>query len=68
MASLVSTKYRALLAASTVVGQGKNLFQAEIDTPCESIDFLNFNAYYAQEIFKEQPSPGNVPCLRLVSK
>lgn len=64
MASLLSTKYRPILAASTMVGQGKNLFQAEIDTPCEAIDFLNFNAHYAEEIYKEQPAPG-MPTLRI---
>lgn len=60
MASLLSTKYRALLAASTLLGQGKNLFQAEIDTPCEAIDFLTYNAYYAQEIYNEQPASEHI--------
>lgn len=56
MASLLATKYRPLLAASTTLGQGKNLFQTEIDTPCEAIDFLNFNAHYAEQIYNEQPA------------
>lgn len=58
MASLLATKYRPLLAASTTLGQGKNLFQTEIDTPCEAIDFLNFNVHYAEQIYNEQPSSG----------
>jgi len=58
MAALLSTKYRPLLAAATMLGQGKNVFQTEIDTPCEAIDFLNYNVHYAEQIYHEQPSPG----------
>jgi 1-pyrroline-5-carboxylate dehydrogenase len=56
MGALVSTKYRPLLNAATVLGQGKNFFQAEIDSACELIDFLNFNAFFAQEIYEDQPN------------
>jgi 1-pyrroline-5-carboxylate dehydrogenase len=38
-----------------MLGQGKNAYQAEIDAACETIDFLNFNAYFITEIYKEQP-------------
>jgi 1-pyrroline-5-carboxylate dehydrogenase len=57
---LIATKYRALMNASTMLGQGKNPFQAEIDSACETIDFLRFNAHYAAKIYAEQPisSPG----------
>jgi 1-pyrroline-5-carboxylate dehydrogenase len=55
IAELISKKYRALINASTMLGQGKNAYQAEIDAACETIDFLNFNAYFISEIYKEQP-------------
>ena len=38
-----------------MLGQGKTVFQAEIDSACELIDFLRFNAQYAQELYSEQP-------------
>ena len=55
-AELFSTKYRHLLSASVMLGQSKNAFQAEIDSPCELIDFLRFNAHYASKIYSDQPS------------
>lgn len=54
-AELISKKYRPLVNAATMLGQGKNAYQAEIDAACETIDFLNFNAYFISEIYKEQP-------------
>lgn len=52
---LISTKYRYQLAASVMLGQSKNPMQAEIDAPCELIDFLRFGAYYAGQIYADQP-------------
>lgn len=58
-AELIGGKYRDKVLASTILGQGKNIYQAEIDAICESIDFLNFNVQFHQELMKEQPiSPG----------
>ncbi len=54
-AQLISTKYRMTLNAATMLGQSKNAYQAEIDSACELIDFLRFNAYFLSEIYKEQP-------------
>lgn len=54
-AELISTKYRALINAATMLGQGKTVFQAEIDAACELSDFLRFNVHFAQEIYKGQP-------------
>ena len=54
-ADLIAGKYRAKLNAATMLAQGKNCFQAEIDASCELIDFLRFNAYFAQEIQAVQP-------------
>ena len=55
IAELISKKYRALINAATMLGQSKNAFQAEIDSACEVIDFLRFNAYFVSEIYNSQP-------------
>lgn len=59
-ADLIATKYRPYMNATTMLGQSKNAFQAEIDSACEIIDFLRFNVHYLSEIYKQQPisSPG----------
>ncbi|NWJ50805.1 MAG: L-glutamate gamma-semialdehyde dehydrogenase [Bacteroidetes bacterium] len=58
-AELLSTKYRNLLNAATMLGQSKNIMQAEIDSACESIDFLRFNTYYASKVYSSQPLSAN---------
>jgi 1-pyrroline-5-carboxylate dehydrogenase len=55
-ADLLATSWRATLNAATMLGQAKTAFQAEIDAACELIDFLRFNAGYADEICHEQPA------------
>ena len=54
-AELLATKWRYVLNAATMLGQGKSPMQAEIDCPCEAIDFLRFNTYFASKIYSEQP-------------
>ncbi len=54
-AELISKKYRYVINAATMLGQGKNVSQAEIDSACEVIDYLRFNAYFASLIYHEQP-------------
>jgi len=54
-AELISKKYRYLLNAATMLGQGKNVYQAEIDSACEVIDYLRFNSYFASLIYSDQP-------------
>jgi len=54
-AELISKKYRNLILASTMLGQSKNVFQAEIDAACELVDFLRYNVYFASYIYLEQP-------------
>ena len=54
-ADLLAGPYRAKLNAATMLAQSKNCYQAEIDAACELIDFLRFNAAYAQEIYAQQP-------------
>ena len=55
IAELIAGKYRYLLNASLMLGQSKNPMQAEIDAPCELIDFLRFSAFYAGEVYAGQP-------------
>lgn len=54
-ADLISGKYRYELNAATMLGQGKNATQAEIDAAAETVDFLRFNVQYAQEMYAHQP-------------
>ncbi|MDP3453086.1 MAG: L-glutamate gamma-semialdehyde dehydrogenase [Bacteroidales bacterium] len=55
VAELLTTKYRAILNAATMLGQSKNIYQSEIDAVCEAADFLRFNVFFASEIYKNQP-------------
>ena len=59
-AELLATTWRPTINAATMLGQSKTAFQAEIDAASEMIDFWRFNAYFAQELYHEQPvsSPG----------
>lgn len=54
-AELISKKYRFRINAASMLGQGKNVFQAEIDAACEVIDYLRFNIFFASLIYQEQP-------------
>jgi 1-pyrroline-5-carboxylate dehydrogenase len=54
-ADLLSHKYRYQVLAATMLGQGKTVWQAEIDAAAETIDFFRFNAKYAEEIYQQQP-------------
>jgi 1-pyrroline-5-carboxylate dehydrogenase len=64
-AELISKKYRYVLNAATMLGQGKNVMQAEIDSACEIIDYLRFNNYFASMIYMEQPASENGTINRL---
>ena len=59
-ADLLAGKYRPYMNGTTMLGQSKNAYQAEIDSACELIDFLRFNVHFLSEIYKQQPisSPG----------
>ncbi|MEP1097699.1 MAG: L-glutamate gamma-semialdehyde dehydrogenase [Cyclobacteriaceae bacterium] len=54
-ADLLAGPYRSKINAATMLGQGKNVFQAEIDAACEFIDFLRFNVSFMQEVYMQQP-------------
>jgi 1-pyrroline-5-carboxylate dehydrogenase len=64
-AELISRKYRFVINAATMLGQGKNAMQAEIDSACEVIDYLRFNNYFASLIYMEQPASENGTINRL---
>ena len=55
MASLISTKYRYILNAATMLGQSKTAYQAEIDATCETADFFRYNAKFMEDIYRHQP-------------
>ena len=60
-ADLLAGPWRQTLNAATMLGQSKTAYQAEIDSACELVDFLRYNAAYAGQILREQPvSPGGV--------
>lgn len=54
-ADLLAGPYRDKINAATMIGQSKNVFQAEIDSACEAIDFLRFNVKFMTELYSEQP-------------
>src|SRR5690606_36179835 len=54
-AELIAGPYRAKMNAATMLIQSKTIYQAEIDSACELIDFLRFNVEYMAQIYSEQP-------------
>lgn len=54
-ANLIENKYYNHMIAYTMVGQNKNVFEAELDAICELVDFLRFNVAYAENILQKQP-------------
>ncbi|MBL8047675.1 MAG: L-glutamate gamma-semialdehyde dehydrogenase [Chthonomonas sp.] len=57
-ADLIATKYRPYMNGTTMLGQSKTAYQAEIDAACEIIDFLRFNVHFLSEIYTQQPISG----------
>jgi len=57
-ADMLSGEFRATLNAATMLGQSKTVFQAEIDSACELIDFFRFNTYFMTQILANQPESG----------
>lgn len=58
-AELVATKYRYDLIAATMLGQGKNIWQGEVDAAAELADFFRLNCNYAAELLERQPTRGS---------
>ena len=65
-AELFAHKYRYVMNAACMLGQGKNAFQAEIDSACEAIDFMRFNPFYAAQIYADQPFSPTTDCINRV--
>ncbi len=58
---LLAGPWRDALNASTMLGQSKNPYQAEIDSACELVDFFRYNVHFMRQIYEEQPvSPPGV--------
>lgn len=59
-ADLIAGRYRPYMNGTTMLGQSKTVYQAEIDSACEIVDFLRFNVHFLSEIYKQQPisAPG----------
>jgi 1-pyrroline-5-carboxylate dehydrogenase len=57
-ADLLAGPWRDTINASTMLGQSKTCYQAEIDAACELADFWRFNVAYARAILAEQPESG----------
>ena len=55
-ADLIAGPYRDKINASTMLGQSKTVFQAEIDAAAEMADFFRFNVQYMTEIYAQQPT------------
>src|SRR5205814_8520828 len=58
-AELLAAPWRETINVSTMLNQSKTAHQSEIDAVCETIDFLRFNAHFAEQIYDNQP--GNAP-------
>ncbi len=59
-AELLATSWRDTLNAATMLGQSKTVYQAEIDSACELIDFFRFNVHFTERLYEDQPlsAPG----------
>ena len=55
-AELLAGPWRSTLNAATMLGQGKNVIQAEIDAACELIDFWRFNVHFGRQLLETQPA------------
>ncbi len=54
-ADRITGSHRFRLNAATMLGQSKNVYQAEIDAVCEMADFLRYNAHFMAQIYADQP-------------
>ncbi len=54
-AALLAGPWRDTINAATMLGQSKTVHQAEIDAACESVDFWRYNAYFADQLLRQQP-------------
>ncbi|MBU0935816.1 MAG: L-glutamate gamma-semialdehyde dehydrogenase [Spirochaetes bacterium] len=64
-AALIEQGYKYRLNAATMLGQSKNIYQAEIDAACESADFYSNNPYFASQIYRRQSESTSAELNRL---
>ena len=67
-ADLLATNYRASVVATTMLGQSKNPYQAEIDAACDLLDFLRVNVHFLSEIYRQTPVSGSGRDKRMESR
>jgi 1-pyrroline-5-carboxylate dehydrogenase len=58
IADLLAGPWRSTINAATMLGQSKTVYQAEIDSAAELIDFYRFNSYYMAQLMQDQPYSG----------
>jgi 1-pyrroline-5-carboxylate dehydrogenase len=58
-ADLLAGPWRERIAAATMLGQSKSVQQAEIDAPCELVDFWRWNVVFGRRVLEEQPVSSN---------
>lgn len=51
---LLENKYWDKYLTYTMLGQGKSVYEAEVDA-CEAIDFINFNIHSKHKLFSDKP-------------
>ncbi|MFQ5349265.1 MAG: L-glutamate gamma-semialdehyde dehydrogenase, partial [Thermoanaerobaculia bacterium] len=54
-AELLAGPWRDTLNAATMLNQSKTVYQAEIDSACELIDFWRFNPHFMRRLYTDQP-------------
>jgi 1-pyrroline-5-carboxylate dehydrogenase len=64
-AELLAGPWRSVINASTILGQSKSPYQAEIDAACELIDFWRYNVAFGRELLTQQPGSNSTSWNRL---
>jgi 1-pyrroline-5-carboxylate dehydrogenase len=59
IADLLAGPWRSTLNAATMLGQSKTVYQAEIDSAAELVDFYRFNSFYMSQLMQDQPYSGS---------
>lgn len=54
-AELISGSWRDTLNGATMLGQSKNVYEADADSACELMDFFRFNAFFIRQLMEDQP-------------
>jgi 1-pyrroline-5-carboxylate dehydrogenase len=59
IADLLAGPWRSTINGATMLGQSKTVYQAEIDSAAELVDFYRFNSYYMAQLMQDQPYSGS---------